>query len=293
MDNVKDIKTELKEHYKISGMSDNIIERRMSNLNPADTYNQTLLEEVYGKNYSVSIQPQGIYDHNNDMAFTPIVKDDNGIITKILKNTSDHIKKDEEGYVSPGSFMSMNETLSEKYQSDYSKELSTRSMEEQTDRKRLGFLQEQSFWSGGLEDTPESAKEKSALQEKIATNYQPLQTEMRSNEYTIGHKMSELIDNRANKTSNINLVNTRSNSSSIIQQPSNSTRNDAYTSQPTRTYVPEKKDTTKQDTKQQPTVINNFNTTNNNVTQSAPQKSPQLIINPSSSYMGERQPTAR
>lgn len=276
-----------------SGMSDNIIERRMSNLNSADIYNQKLLEEVYGKNYSVSIQPQGIYDHNNDMAFTPIVKDDNGIITKILKNTNDHIKKDEEGYIPPGSFVSMNETLSEKYQSDYSKELSTRSMEEQTDRKRLGFLQEQSFWSGGLEDTTESVKEMSSLQEKIATNYQPLQTEMRRNEYTIGHKMSELIDNRANQTSNINLVNTRSNSSSIIQHPSNSTKNDAYTSQPTRIYVPEKKDPTKQDTKQQPTVINNFNTTNNNVTQSASQKSPQLIINPSSSYMGERQPTAR
>lgn len=81
----------------------------------------------------------------------------------------------------------------------------------------------------------------------------------------------------------------------ITQQPSNSTRNEAYTSQPTRTSVPEKKDTstTKQETKQQPTVINNFNTTNNNVTQSTPQKSPQLIINPSPSYMGERQPTAR
>ena len=81
----------------------------------------------------------------------------------------------------------------------------------------------------------------------------------------------------------------------ITQQPSNSTKNEAYTSQPTRTSVPEKKDTstTKQETKQQPTVINNFNTTNNNVTQSAPQRSPQLLINPSGSYMGERQPTSR
>ena len=81
----------------------------------------------------------------------------------------------------------------------------------------------------------------------------------------------------------------------ITQQPSNSTKNDAYTSQPTRTSVSEKKDTStqKQETKQQPTVINNFNTTNNNVTQSAPQRSPQLLINPSGSYMGERQPTSR
>ena len=176
VDNVKDIKTELKEHYKSRGMSEESFSNRMSNTNIADVYNQTLLEEVYGKNYSVSIQPQGIYDNNNDMAFTPIVKDDHGIITKILKNPSDHIKKDEEGYVPPGSFMSMDEALSEKYQSDYSKELSSRSMEEQTDRKRLRDLQEQSFWSGGLEDTPENVKEISTLQEKIA-NYQPLQTD--------------------------------------------------------------------------------------------------------------------
>jgi hypothetical protein len=83
--------------------------------------------------------------------------------------------------------------------------------------------------------------------------------------------------------------------SELIQHPSNATKNDAYTSQPTRTSVPEKKDTStqKQETKQQPTVINNFNTTNNNVTQSAPQRSPQLLINPSGSYMGERQPTSR
>ena len=83
--------------------------------------------------------------------------------------------------------------------------------------------------------------------------------------------------------------------SELTQHPSNTTKNDAYTSQPTRTSVPEKKDntTTKQETKQQPTVINNFNTTNNNVTQSAPQRSPQLLINPSGSYMGERQPTSR
>jgi hypothetical protein len=62
-------------------MSEENISNRMSNTNIADVYNQTLLEEVYGKNYSVSIQPQGIYDHNNAMAFTPIVKDDHGIIT--------------------------------------------------------------------------------------------------------------------------------------------------------------------------------------------------------------------
>ena len=87
----------------------------------------------------------------------------------------------------------------------------------------------------------------------------------------------------------------KSKTSELTQQSLNATKNDAYTSQPTRTSVPEKKDNTtqKQETKQQPTVINNFNTTNNNVTQSAPQRSPQLLINPSGSYMGERQPTSR
>lgn len=87
----------------------------------------------------------------------------------------------------------------------------------------------------------------------------------------------------------------KSKTSELTQQSSNSIKNDAYTSRPTRTSVSEKKDTStqKQETKQQPTVINNFNTTNNNVTQSAPQRSPQLLINPSGSYMGERQPTSR
>lgn len=283
VDNVKDIKTELKD----SGVS----EESTSNTNIADVYNQTLLEEVYGKNYSVSIQPQGIYDHNNDMAFTPIVKDDHGIITKILKNPSDHIKKDEEGYVPPGSFMSMDETLSEKYQSDYSKELSSRSMEEQTDRNRLRDLQEQSFWSGGLEDSPENAKEMSSLQEKIA-NYQPLQTEVRSNEYTIGHQMSELIDNRVNQTSNLQTTNNSSKSSTQVTNPNSSLymqeqmtttkqgRDSAYTNSSTRGNSNPSKDS-----KQPPVVVNNnYNTTNNNMP--APSNSnkqtppPQMIVNP-------------
>lgn len=284
VDNVKDIKTELKD----SGVS----EESTSNTNIADVYNQTLLEEVYGKNYSVSIQPQGIYDHNNDMAFTPIVKDDHGIITKILKNPSDHIKKDEEGYVPPGSFMSMDEALSEKYQSDYSKELSSRSMEEQTDRNRLKDLQEQSFWSGGLEDSPENVKEMSALQEKIATNYQPLQTEVRSNEYTIGHQMSELIDNRVNQTSNLQTTNNSSKSSTQVTNPNSSLymqeqmtttkqgRDSAYTNSSTRGNSNPSKDS-----KQPPVVVNNnYNTTNNNMP--APSNSnkqtppPQMIVNP-------------
>lgn len=283
VDNVKDIKTELKD----SGVS----KESMSNTNIADVYNQTLLEEVYGKNYSVSIQPQGIYDHNNDMAFTPIVKDDNGIITKILKNPSDHIKKDEEGYVPPGSFMSMDEALSEKYQSDYSKELSSRSMEEQTDRNRLMDLQEQSFWSGGLENTPENVKEMSALQEKIA-NYQPLQTEVRSNEYTIGHQMSELIDNRVNQTSNLQTTNNSSKSSTQVTNPNSSLymqeqmtttkqgRDSAYTDSSTRGNSNSSKDS-----KQPPVIVNNnYNTTNNNMP--APSNSnkqtppPQMIVNP-------------
>ena len=291
VDNVKDIKTELKEHYKSRGMSEESFSNRMSNTNIADVYNQTLLEEVYGKNYSVSIQPQGIYDHNNDMAFTPIVKDDNGIITKILKNPSDHIKKDEEGYVPPGSFMSMDEALSEKYQSDYSKELSSRSMEEQTDRSRLRDLQEQSFWSGGLEDTPENVKEISALREKIA-NYQPLQTEVRSNEYTIGHQMSELIDNRVNQTSNLQTTNNSSKSSTQVTNPNSSLymqeqmtttkqgRDSAYTNSSTRGNSNPSKDS-----KQPPVVVNNnYNTTNNTMpTTSNSNKQtppPQMIVNP-------------
>ena len=125
------------------------------------------------------------------------------------------------------------------------------------------------------------------------TTSKELNTKLNNNQYVISNnKISELNDSRNNNSSNIqNIQNTKH--SQIVSYTSNTSKNDAYTSQPTRTYVPEKKDSTKQDTKQQPTVINNFNTTNNNVTQSSSQKSPQLIINPSSSYMGERQPTAR
>lgn len=283
VDSVKDIKNEVKEHYKSRGMSEESISNRMSNMNIADVYNQTLLEEVYGKNYSVDIQPQGIYDRNNDMAFTPIVKDKNGIITKILKNTSDHIKKDEEGYVPPNSFMSMSDELSTQYQSDYNTELSTRSMEEQTDRKRLIDLQEASFWSGGM-DNPEGDKEIAMLQEKIAKNYAPLQTEVNSNQYTVGAKMSELIDNRVNQTSNIQSVNKPSTSSSTVLQEHPTTskqgRDAAYTTSATRSGAP-----TKTKESQQPPVIvnNNYNTTNNNVPSSSSNKQtppPQMIVNP-------------
>lgn len=283
VDSVKDIRNEVKEHYKSRGMSDSSISTLMSHTTTADVYNQALLEEVYGKNYSVNIQPQGIYDRNNDMAFTPIVKDDNGIITKILKNPSDHIKKDEEGYVPPNSFMSMSDELSTQYQSDYSKELSTRSMEEQTDRKRLSDLQEVAFWSGDVAN-PKLDSERTMLKEKIAKNYAPLQTEVNSNQYTVGAKMSELIDNRVNQTSNIQSVNKPSTSSSTVLQEHPTTskqgRDAAYTTSSTRSGAP-----TKTKESQQPPVIvnNNYNTTNNNVPSSSSNKQtppPQMIVNP-------------
>ena len=284
VDSVKDIKNEVKEHYKSRGMSDSSISSLMSQTSTADVYNQALLEEVYGKNYSVDIQPQGIYDRNNDMAFTPIVKDDNGIITKILKNPSDHIKKDEEGYVPPNSFMSMSDELSTQYQSDYNTELSTRSMEEQTDRKRLSDLQETSFWSGDVAN-PELDSERTMLEEKIAKNYTPLQTEVNSNQYTVGAKMSELIDNRVNQTSNIQSVNKPSTSSSTVLQEHPTTskqgRDIAYTTSSTRSGAP-----TKTKESQQPPVIvnNNYNTTNNNIPSSSSSNKqtppPQMIVNP-------------
>ena len=286
VDSVKDIRNEVKEHYKSRGMSDSSISSLMSHTSTADVYNQALLEEVYGKNYSVNIQPQGIYDRNNDMAFTPIVKDDNGIITKILKNPSDHIKKDEEGYVPPNSFMSMSDELSTQYQSDYNTELSTRSMEEQTDRKRLSELQETSFWSGDVAN-PELDSERTMLEEKIAKNYAPLQTEVNSNQYTVGAKMSELIDNRVNQTSNIQSVNkpsTSTSSSTVLQEhptTSKQGRDAAYTTSSTRSGAP-----TKTKESQQPPVIvnNNYNTTNNNVPSSSSSNKqtppPQMIVNP-------------
>ena len=283
VDGVEDLKNDIKKYYKSRDLGIKATSRLIRKNSPAEVYNQALLEEVYGKNYSVSIQPQGIYDRNNDMAFTPIVKDDNGIITKILKNPSDHIKKDEEGYVPPNSFMSMSDELSTQYQSDYNKELSTRSMEEQTDRKRLSDLQEASFWSGGM-DNPEGDKEIAMLQEKIAKNYAPLQTEVNSNQYTVGAKMSELIDNRVNQTSNIQSVNKPSTSSSTVLQEHPTTskqgRDAAYTTSSTRSGAP-----TKTKESQQPPVIvnNNYNTTNNNVPSSSSNKQtppPQMIVNP-------------
>jgi hypothetical protein len=88
----------------------------------------------------------------------------------------------------------------------------------------------------------------------------------------------------------------KSKANVITQQPSNTSKNDAYTSQPTRTAVvsqEQQSSSAKKKEEQAPTIINNnYNTTNNNVTQASPQqRSPQLIVNPAPSYLG--QPTAR
>ena len=103
-------------------------------------------------------------------------------------------------------------------------------------------------------------------------------------------KDGEIVQN--NELSNSNVSKTEA----ITQQPS-SKSTEAYTAQPTRTAVvaqeQQSSSANKKKEEQAPTIINNnYNTTNNNVTQSSPQqRSPQIIVNPSPSYLG--QPTAR
>lgn len=93
---------------------------------------------------------------------------------------------------------------------------------------------------------------------------------------------TSLVPNKQNETEGV-----------LTQQPSNTSKNiDAYTSQPTRTAVvtqEQQRSLANQKQEQSPTIINNnYNTTNNNVTQSSPQqKSPQIMINPSPSYLGQ------
>jgi hypothetical protein len=96
------------------------------------------------------------------------------------------------------------------------------------------------------------------------------------------NESASLISNKQNETEGV-----------LTQQPSNTSKNiDAYTSQPTRTTVvpqEQQRSLANQKQEQAPTIINNnYNTTNNNVTQSSPQqKSPQIMINPSPSYLGQ------
>ena len=189
---VKDIKSDLKAYFDKRSFNKSDARKKLGNEDIVSTYNNSLLKEVYGENYSVKITPYGVYDTNNEMAFTPVVKDERGIITKILKNPSDHIKPGEEGYISPDTnFFDEEAKFSEERSQLYDQTLSTRSTEEQTDRKRLTELQEQSFW-GDLSN--EESQEKSMLEQKVASSYEPVLTKEQENQYSLSGRMSNLID---------------------------------------------------------------------------------------------------
>ena len=195
---VKDIKSDLKAYFDKRSFNKSDARRNLENEDIVETYNNALLKEVYGENYSVNITPYGVYDKNNDMAFTPVVKDERGIITKILKNTSDHIKPGEDGYISPDTnFFDEEAKFSEERNQLYDQTLSTRSTEEQVDRKRLDDLQEQSFW-GGLSD--KDTQEKSMLEQKINTSYEPVLTKEQENQYSVSGRMDALINKRVGIT---------------------------------------------------------------------------------------------
>lgn len=190
---VKDIKSDLKAYFDKRSFNKSDARKKLGNEDIVSTYNNSLLKEVYGENYSVKITPYGVYDTNNEMAFTPVVKDEQGIITKILKNPSDHIKPGEEGYINPNTnFFDEEAKFSEERNQLYDQTLSTRSTEEQTDRKRLNELQEQSFW-GDLSN--EETQEKSMLEQKVASSYEPVLTKEQENQYSLSGRMSNLIDN--------------------------------------------------------------------------------------------------